>query len=74
MSKTQLRGTEMLVEEVRRVLATGEPPEQDCDVVNAVVDLIVQANINLQAVTLDDMKDLLGDALESRRRMLAFLP
>ncbi len=65
---------ETLVEHVRRALVTGAPPERDCDLVNSVVDSIVQANISLHTVTLEDMKDLLDYAIESRHRMLALLP
>lgn len=67
-----------LADEILRELHhPSESPVCGEDLVNAVVDTMVQANINLDDVTLDEMKGLLATVLRPRgpasrqRRLLA---
>ena len=74
MRQTLTWTMEHLVERACQIMENERlTPCEASEIVNSVVDLLVQANIDLGTVTLEDMKRLLTDALDSRRRMMAVL-
>jgi pantothenate kinase-related protein Tda10 len=66
---------EEITEHIRREVRflAGSPGSGE-DLVNAIVDVMVQANVRLETVSLDDMKRLVGDALRTRKRLREYLP